>query len=90
MNTLIRTVMTCMLTALFSVACAAADSQQSVTKTTSGVQNVAAAWCEKKGGKVITIKTNARSATSTGRATKCLLPSGELIDQWKLYKRDNE
>ena len=36
------------------------------------------------------VKTNAKSATSTGRVAKCLLPSGELIDQWKLYKRDHK
>ncbi|QTF07986.1 DUF333 domain-containing protein [Brenneria izadpanahii] len=88
MNVL-RVATVCVSASLFSAGCAAADSQQSVTKITSAVQNVATDWCEKKGGKVVTIKTNVKSATSTGRTTKCLLPSGELIDQWKLYKRDN-
>ncbi|WP_349825811.1 DUF333 domain-containing protein [Brenneria populi] len=51
----------------------------------SEIVNLAAAYCEKKGGKVVTIK----STNASGKSTKCLLPSGEFIEQWKLYKRDH-
>lgn len=66
----------------FSSGCIAASNQSS----TSGIVNLASAYCEKKGGKVVTIK----SASASGKSTKCLLPSGEFIEQWKLYKRDHK
>lgn len=47
-----------------------------------GMPNPAAVYCLEQGGKLMRVKTD------TGERADCLLPSGERIDEWKLYRRD--
>ncbi|MCG8708914.1 DUF333 domain-containing protein [Brenneria sp. 4F2] len=76
-----KTVAIC-LAISFSSGGIAADVQSSKSE----IVNLATAYCENKGGKVVTIK----STNTSGKSTKCLLPTGEFIEQWKLYKRDHK
>ncbi|MFE8048562.1 hypothetical protein RBA64_16760 [Brenneria goodwinii] len=68
---------------------AASEQSSTSSKTT---QSLAVAWCEKRGGKVFAIKSaNVNVANITNKNNnKCLLPTGELIEIWALYKRDHK
>ncbi len=79
----------CLLAAIFS-RCALAESNTTSSSSSSDNQSLAAAWCEKKSGKVYIIKTGAIKAGKAVTSTKCLLPSGELVEIWALYKRDHK
>jgi len=48
-----------------------------------GMPNPASVYCLKLGGKEI------NTSTKLGVSTDCLLPSGERIDEWALYRRDH-
>ncbi|WP_202300601.1 putative hemolysin [Dryocola clanedunensis] len=48
-----------------------------------GKPNPAAVYCQDRGGKLMRVKTD------TGERADCLLPSGERIDEWMLYRRDH-
>lgn len=60
----------------------ACHSQQTVdTNVPVNMANPAAVYCHQLGGKLSIIK-------SEGEATGyCTLPSGELIEEWALYRR---
>ncbi|MGK7246036.1 putative hemolysin [Buttiauxella agrestis] len=45
--------------------------------------NPASVYCQAKGGELRTVKTD------LGERGDCLLPSGERMDQWELYRRDH-
>ncbi|OAT26238.1 hypothetical protein M976_02956 [Buttiauxella ferragutiae ATCC 51602] len=45
--------------------------------------NPASVYCKDKGGELRTVKTD------FGERGDCLLPSGERMDQWELYRRDH-
>lgn len=81
-----KTATVCLLAYIFS-GCALADS--STSSSSSDSQSLAAAWCEKRGGKVYGIKPATTKATNKN-ISKCLLPSGELVEIWALYKRDHK
>ncbi|MGB7801433.1 DUF333 domain-containing protein [Buttiauxella sp.] len=48
-----------------------------------GMPNPASVYCIDKGGELRTVKTD------LGERGDCLLPSGERMDQWELYRRDH-
>lgn len=48
-----------------------------------GMPNPASVYCLKLGGKEI------NKTTELGVSTDCLLPTGERIDEWALYRRDH-
>ncbi|HKM96078.1 MAG TPA: DUF333 domain-containing protein [Buttiauxella sp.] len=48
-----------------------------------GMPNPASVYCKDKGGELRTVKTD------LGERGDCLLPSGERMDQWTLYRRDH-
>ncbi|WP_159566481.1 putative hemolysin [Budvicia diplopodorum] len=49
-----------------------------------GMANPASVYCIEKGGKL------AKMTTGQGVSSDCILPSGERIDQWELYRRDHK
>ncbi|KOC87685.1 DUF333 domain-containing protein [Winslowiella iniecta] len=46
--------------------------------------NPASVYCQQKGGKSENIQT------TQGVRSDCLLPGGERIDEWALYRRDHQ
>lgn len=73
------------------LACGLAGSALAETSTSSSdSNNLAVAWCEKKGGKVFQIKSATVNNVNSAKNNKCLLPTGELVDIWTLYKRDRK
>ncbi|MFZ4832991.1 DUF333 domain-containing protein [Rouxiella sp. Mn2063] len=50
----------------------------------AGMANPASVHCINRGGKLDIVKT------SDGEAGYCTLPSGERIDEWTLFRRDNQ
>ncbi|KAA5955377.1 MULTISPECIES: DUF333 domain-containing protein [unclassified Pantoea] len=49
-----------------------------------GMANPASVYCEKIGGKLDIVKG------PDGETGYCTLPSGERIEEWALYRRDNK
>ncbi len=49
-----------------------------------GMKNPTAVYCAEQGGK------SERFNTAKGEMHYCLLPDGERIEQWQLYRRDHE
>lgn len=54
-----------------------------VTQKPVGMANPAAVYCHEKGGQSQSVQTSA------GVRSDCLLPGGEKIDEWDLYRRDH-
>lgn len=52
-----------------------------VSQKTIGMANPASVYCHEKGGKSQSVQTSA------GARADCLLPGGEKIDEWELYRR---
>ncbi|RKQ38166.1 DUF333 domain-containing protein [Enterobacter sp. R1(2018)] len=48
-----------------------------------GMPNPASVYCKDNGGELRVVKTD------LGERGDCILPSGERIDEWKLYRRDH-
>ncbi|WP_435945353.1 putative hemolysin [Dryocola sp. BD586] len=48
-----------------------------------GTPNPASVYCKDKGGELRVVKTD------LGERGDCILPGGERIDEWKLYRRDH-
>lgn len=55
-----------------------------VAQKVIGMANPAAVYCHGKGGQSQNVQT------STGVRTDCMLPGGERIDEWDLYRRDHK
>jgi len=49
-----------------------------------GMANPASVHCEKRGGKLDIVKG------PDGESGYCTLPGGERIEEWALYRRDNQ
>lgn len=47
------------------------------------MRNPASEWCVQRGGQLV------QESSSNGSTSYCLLPSGEKIEQWKLFYRDH-
>ncbi|SCM51459.1 hypothetical protein BN1044_00921 [Hafnia alvei] len=60
-----------------------ADAAPTPTQGAIGMPNPASVYCLKLGGKEI------NKTTELGVSTDCLLPTGERIDEWALYRRDH-
>ncbi|CAH5095035.1 hypothetical protein AI2912V1_1979 [Klebsiella pneumoniae] len=66
-----------------SVMLAAGCSAQQEQRPALGMANPASVYCVKQGGKLDIVKTD------KGEVGYCTLPSGERIEEWTLYRRDN-
>jgi len=66
-----------------SVMLAAGCSAQQEQRPVLGMANPASVYCVKQGGKLDIVKTD------KGEVGYCTLPSGERIEEWALYRRDN-
>lgn len=53
-------------------------------KSSIGMANPASVYCEKIGGKLDIIDS------PTGQFGNCTLPSGEIMEEWTLYRRDHQ
>lgn len=60
--------------------CAAKDE----TPKSVAIANPASVYCEKIGGKLEIV------SEAAGQVGYCTLPSGEKIEEWALYRRDNK
>ncbi|HCT8855336.1 DUF333 domain-containing protein [Enterobacter hormaechei] len=67
----------------FSVMLAAGCSTQQDQRPVVGMANPASVYCVTQGGKLDIVKTD------KGEVGYCTLPSGERIEEWALYRRDN-
>lgn len=47
------------------------------------MRNPASEWCVQRGGKQV------KETSSNGSILYCLLPSGEKIEQWALFRHDH-
>ncbi|WP_094111047.1 MULTISPECIES: putative hemolysin [Pantoea] len=66
-----------------SVLLAACSSRTDKPQQT-GMSNPASVYCEKMGGKPDIVKG------PDGDSGYCTLPGGERIEEWALYRRDNQ
>lgn len=48
-----------------------------------GMPNPASVYCKDSGGELQIVKTD------SGERGDCILPGGERIEEWKLYRRDH-
>ncbi|AJZ89875.1 DUF333 domain-containing protein [Cedecea neteri] len=63
--------------------CATAEREAPKPPHSVGMANPASVYCQAKGGKSVIVKT------PQGERSDCLLPGGERIDEWTLYRRDH-
>jgi len=77
MKTLLIAMLICVL-----AGCAPSQEPPDAQKAI-GMANPAAVYCHEKGGQSQSVQTSA------GIRADCLLPSGERIDEWDLYRRDH-
>lgn len=66
------------------VALVASCAEHSNEPVSIGMANPASVYCEKIGGKLEIVKE------SGGEVGYCTLPSGERIEKWTLFRRDNQ
>ncbi|MEA1064231.1 DUF333 domain-containing protein [Apirhabdus apintestini] len=69
------------LSALAVTACSSQQDQHPAKKI--GMPNPASEWCISKGGKLEMVNT------PKGTVGYCVLPGGERIEEWALYRRDH-
>ena len=50
-----------------------------------GTPNPASVWCMEKGGRLEIVKD--KDGNESGL---CVLPSGERVDEWTLFRRDHK
>lgn len=67
-------------TTLLLTACVPHNDRQHAV----GMANPASVYCEKMGGKLDIVKG------PDGESGYCTLPGGECIEEWALYRRDNQ
>ena len=67
-------------TTLLLTACVPHNDRQHAV----GMANPASVHCEKRGGKLDIVKG------PDGESGYCTLPGGEHIEEWALYRRDNQ
>lgn len=73
---------TALLTAL--TGCTTENSNSNKERPAIGLPNPASVYCvEQKGGKIEMVK-NEKGVTGI-----CVLPNGERIDEWDLYRKDH-
>ena len=75
----------CAPAGLALLALAACTTAQDAAKPAPGVglANPASVYCGDRGGRLVAVQTAA------GVSNDCVLPSGERIDEWALYRRDH-
>lgn len=74
---------TLLLGTLILSGCASPEPYAPKPPQAIGTPNPAAVYCKDKGGESRTVKTD------LGDRSDCILPSGERIDEWTLYRRDH-
>lgn len=63
---------------------AGCNAQHGVSaKKSVGMPNPASVYCQEKGGKLEMVEMN------SGTVGYCVLPNGERIEEWALYRRDH-
>ena len=50
-----------------------------------GMPNPASVWCIEKGGRLEIVKDKDGNESGV-----CVLPSGERVDEWTLFRRDHK
>ena len=73
-----------LLGALNLSGCAASEPSAPEPPKVIGMPNPAAVYCEEKGGQSVKV------TIAQGESADCILPGGERIDEWKLYRRDHK
>lgn len=71
-----------LLLPLVLAGCANAKPDDAPKPPNIGMANPAAVYCQQKGGTSVPVQT------PQGVRSDCKLPSGEVIDEWTLYRRD--
>lgn len=74
---------TLLMGALILSGCSSPEPTAPKSPQVIGMPNPASVYCLEKGGELRTVKTE------PGERGDCILPGGERIDQWKLYRRDH-
>ncbi|MEW5421769.1 DUF333 domain-containing protein [Amorphus sp. 3PC139-8] len=69
------------LAAPLPVACSPTSEAPATPK--AGLANPASVYCTEQGGELVPV------TTAAGQSNDCVLPSGERIDEWELYRRDH-
>lgn len=72
-----------MMLPLLLAGCATQNHNDAPPPPNIGMANPAAVYCQQKGGTRLPVET------PQGVRTDCKLPSGEVIDEWALYRRDH-
>jgi len=67
-----------------SVLSACASQSEDIAAKPIGMANPASVYCLKIGGKLDTVNEK------DGQAEYCTLPSGERVEEWTLFRRDNK
>ena len=75
--------LTLLLGALILSGCSSPEPYAPNPPKAIGTPNPAAVYCNDQGGKLMRVKTD------LGDRADCILPSGERIDEWTLYRRDH-
>lgn len=73
-----------LLAVLILSGCLSPEPYAPKTPQPIAMPNPAAVYCTHKGGESI------RVITDLGGRSDCILPGGERIDEWTLYRRDHE
>ncbi|HEY2454733.1 MAG TPA: DUF333 domain-containing protein [Scandinavium sp.] len=72
-----------LLLPLVLAGCSHAKENDAPPPPNMGMANPASVYCLQKGGTEVPVQT------PQGVRTDCKLPSGEVIDEWTLYRRDH-
>lgn len=63
--------------------CTTAEREAPKPPHSEGMANPASVYCQAKGGKSVIVKT------PQGESSDCVLPDGERIDEWVLFRREH-
>ena len=72
----------CLIAAGLSLAACTPENGGSAAPA-PGLANPASVYCVEKGGRLEPV------TTAAGTSNTCILPNGERIDEWDLYRRDH-
>ena len=70
--------------ALLLSACSTANQPEAPKPPVVCIANPASVYCDEKGGTRIIVKEAA------GERADCKLPTGEILDEWDLWRRDHQ
>lgn len=73
----------CLLLLPFALAACSSSTPEAPKPPQIGMANPAAVYCQQRGGERVPVQS------PQGVRTECKLPSGEVIDEWALWRRDH-